>query len=247
LSRTWAIWLALGLAACGGPASSSATLSVFAASSLTDAFTDLAEVFEAAHPGIDVRLSFAGSQTLRLQIEGGAPADVFAAADAEHMYALESQELVEAPRVFAYNGLAVIVPLDNPARIEEFAGLAAADRLVIGAPEVPLGRYTREMLARTSFTDALMEHVVSEEANARQVRAKVELGEADAAIVYRTDALASDRLRMIEIPARVNVRTEYLVAVTKRAEHREAAEAWVQFLGSDEGVGVLRARGFIVE
>jgi len=247
LSRTWALWLALGLPACGGPAGSSATLSVFAASSLTDAFTHLAEVYEAAHPGIDVRLSFAGSQTLRLQIEGGAPADVFAAADAEHMDALESQGLVEAPRVFAYNELAVIVPLDNPAGIEEFAGLAAAERLVIGAPDVPVGRYTREMLSRTSFAGAVLEHVVSEEANVRQVRAKVELGEADAAIVYRTDALASDRVRTVAIPGGVNVRAEYLVAVTTEAENHETAEAWVGLIVSEEGTRVLREHGFSVE
>lgn len=237
----------VALAACGGPGESTTTLSVFAASSLTDAFTDLAGAFEEAHPDVEVRTSFAGSQTLRLQIENGAPADVFASADVEHMQALESQGLVGAPRVFAHNELVIIVPLDNPAEIDQLGALAGAARLVIGAPEVPLGRYTQEMLTRTDFGDAVMEHVVSQEANARQVRAKVELGEADAAIVYRTDALGSDRVRMIPIPAPVNVRTEYLVAVTERTAHRDAAEAWVELLRSPEGTRVLRQHGFIVE
>lgn len=236
--------LAVGLAACGGSGESATPLSVFAASSLTEAFTDISQAFEAARPGVDVRTSFAGSQTLRLQIEGGAGADVFASADIEHIEALRGEGLVDAPRVFAYNRLVVIVPLDDPAGVRTFDGLPAAASVVLGTPEVPVGRYARNMLARASFGEAVMAHVVSEEANVRQVRAKVELGEADAAIVYLTDALASDRVRAIPIPDSLNVRTEYVVALTRDAAHRGAAEAWVAFLFSDEGRSLLRERGF---
>jgi molybdate transport system substrate-binding protein len=257
--RAWAIWLALGLAACGGPADSGDALSVFAASSLTDAFTDLARSFEEANPGTGVRLSFAGSQTLSLQIQGGAGADVFASADAEHIAELDSLGLVEPPRVFAHNELVVIVPSDNPAGIEQFGDLDRARRIVIGAPEVPLGRYTRQMLAPfaengvlpdgtvVSFGRSVLARVVSEEPNARQVRAKVELGEADAAVVYRTDALGSDRVRTIAIPGWANVRTQYQIAVVRGTVHHEAAEAWILFLLSAEGLDVLRAHGFVVD
>jgi len=253
------VWLALGIIACGGPADSRETLSVFAASSLTDAFDDLAGAFEQANPGIHVRMSFAGSQTLSLQIQGGAAADVFASADAEHIAELDRLGLVEPPRVFAHNELVVIVPSDNPAGIEQFGDLDRARRIVIGAPEVPLGRYTREMLepfvvgsilpdgTEVSFGKSVLARVVSEEPNARQVRAKVELGEADAAVVYRTDAIGSDRVRTVAIPAWANVRTEYQAAVLRGAAHPQAAEAWVLFLISEPGRDVLRRHGFIVE
>jgi molybdate transport system substrate-binding protein len=255
--------LALGLAACGlagEPTASAPSVHVFAASSLQDVVADVSREFAVSHPGVKVRTSFAGSQILRIQIESGAGADIYLSADTAHMARLDSLGLVLEPRVFAYNELVVIVPLDDPAGVASFDRLVAAERIVIGTPEVPVGRYTREMLARAAlagiggaagaglpFDQAVMAHVVSQEPNVRQVRAKVELGEADAAIVYVTDALASDRVRTIPVPDEVNVRAAYVAAVTRRSVHRAEAEAWVASLFSDERREALRRRGFVLE
>jgi len=239
--RPWVL-LALLCAGCGDDGASDATLRVFAASSLTDAFGALEREYERAHPHVDVSPSFAGSQILRLQIEQGAPADVFASADRAHMDALAEGGHVADAEVFAHNALVVIVPPDNPARIERFEDLPRAERLVLGDPNVPVGRYAREMLSRTDFGDAVLARVASEEPNVRLVRAKVELGEADAAIVYRTDA--TDRVRVIEIPEPPNVRADYHVGVVTRSDRRALARDWIDFLQSEAGRRTLTAHGF---
>jgi molybdate transport system substrate-binding protein len=228
-------------------------LSVYAASSLTEAFTELEGVFESAHPETDVAPTFAGSQVLRLQIEQGAAADVFASANEEHMQALESAELVEESRVFARNDLVIIVPLDNPAGIESLEDLPHADRLVLGTANVPVGRYARAVLRLAApthgegFEAMVLSRVVSEESNVRLARAKVELGEADAAIVYRTDAGSSERVRTVPIPADVNVIADYPIAIVTRTTAREAAEAWIALLVSPDGRSVLARHGFMVQ
>ncbi len=213
---------------------------------------------------IPVYQSSAGSQTLRIQIEGGAPADVFISADPEHIAALEEAGLVRDVRTFAYNGLAVVVPADNPAGIESFWDLPRAERLVIGTPEVPIGRYTRLMLAQAAaarppgpgearFDERVMARVVSEETNVRLVRSKVELGEADAAVVYRTDALGRHDLLMIPPPPEADVLAEYRVGlVVGRSQGREpdlvrvTAESWIDLLLSDAGRRIVSAHGFVV-
>jgi molybdate transport system substrate-binding protein len=244
---------ALALAACGGGEIQPGTLSVYAASSLTDAFAELEGVFEAAHPGVDVTVTFAGSQVLRLQIEQGAPADVFASANLEHMQALVDSGLVDDSRVFAHNDLVVIVPPDNPAGIESLGDLAHAQRLVLGTANVPVGQYAREILRRAApvyeegFEAIVMSRVVSEETNVRLARTKVELGEADAAIVYRTDAGSSDRVRLVEIPRELNVIADYPIGIVSRTTVRAAADAWVALLGAEEGRSVLRRHGFLVD
>ncbi|MEO0602265.1 MAG: molybdate ABC transporter substrate-binding protein, partial [Myxococcota bacterium] len=167
----------------------SPTLSVFAASSLTEAFEDLEHSFEAEHPGVDLQLTFAGSQVLRLQIEQGARADVFASADERHLQALlDTGDVVDA-RIFAENELTLIVP-PSPRAVTRFEDLPRASRIVVGSPQGPVGTYTRLLLDRAgatwgaTFAAAIRRNVVSEEPNVRLVRAKVELGEADAAFVY---------------------------------------------------------------
>lgn len=265
------------LAACERGAPGSRPLHVYAASSLTDAFTAIAPAFEAAHDGVDVALTFAGSQVLRLQIEQGAPADLFASADPVHTRALIDARLLRGARRFAANELAVIVPPDNPAGIEAYADLTAAERLVIGSETVPVGRYTRTALRRSAaalgagFRAAVLARVVSLETNVRLVRARVEMGEADAGIVYRTDAAASTRVRTIPIPAYVNVRAEYVIGiVTGGGETRapagpdpggvdpagrdpagqdqgspDPAERWIDFLRSPHGRAILDRHGFL--
>ena len=226
-------------------------LKVFAASSLTEAFRDVEALFEAAHPEVDVVLSFAGSQTLRLQIERGARADVFASADPAQMELLSGAGLVEDERPFAYNAMAVIVPPGNPAGIESFRDLPRAERLVVGTENVPAGAYARRILAAggeffgPGFREAVKERIVSEESNIRLVRAKVERGEADAAIVYRTDALGA-RVRVVPVPANLNVEAEYVVAVVSGRTNRSTASRWIDFLGSVEAQDALAGRGFVV-
>lgn len=240
-----AILLLAGCTAAGQP-----DLTVYAASSLTEAFTELEAVFERAHPSADVAVTFAGSQVLRIQIEEGAPADVFASADPRHMQALVDAGLAPGPRVFARNELVVIVPPDNPAGIDAFRDLARARRLVLGTKDVPVGRYAREVLEAADtlwgpgFRDAVMSGLASEEPNVRLARAKVELGEADAAIVYRTDAAASERVRMVPIPDRVNARADYLIGVIEREGRSPLADAWIELVLSAEGRAVLERHGF---
>lgn len=238
---------------CGSAEPERQPLRVFAASSLTDVFGDMAGAFEAAHPDTEVVLVFAGSQVLRLQIEQGAPADVFASADPRHMESLVREGLVTGQRLLAENELVVIVPLGNPAGIEAFTDLARAERLVVGTPYVPVGAYAREALRRAGadgafpgFEAAVLDRVVSEESSVRLVRAKVELGEADAAIVYRTDATAG-RVQTVRVPAGANVRARYLIGVVAGARNAAGAERWAGFVASPEGRRILSRHGFLTD
>ncbi len=246
-----ALILAL-LQSCATP-DASRTLHVYAASSLAESFSAMERAFEAAHPGTDVVLAFAGSQALRLQIEQGAPADVFASADPAHMRALVERGSVRDERIFAHNRLVLIVPPENPARIESFHDLPRAGSLVIGTESVPVGNYAREALRRMEaageggFAASVLARVASEESNARLVRAKVELGEADAAIVYRTDTVAAGGVRTIEIPPDLNVNADYLIGIVEESARRELAEAWLAFVLSREGRELLARHGFVAE
>jgi molybdate transport system substrate-binding protein len=223
-------------------------LTVFAAASLREAFEDLAKTMEAKSPGLKVHLNLAGSQELRTQIENGARADVFASADQKHMAALAEAKLVTGPRVFARNTPVVIVPKDNPAKVRAFEELIKAKKIVIGVPEVPIGTYTLKILdkAGADFKQKVLANVASRELNVRQVLAKVSLGEADAGIVYRTDAMASkDKVDIIDIPTKVNVVAEYPVAVLAKAPEAAAARAFVDLLLSADGQKRLAASGFV--
>lgn len=228
-------------------------LRVFAASSLTEVFGDLSHVFESTHVGVRVECAFAGSQALRAQIEQGAMADVFASADEAHMQALGSAKLASAPVVFAKNALVIIVPENNPAGIASLADLPRASKLVLGAAHVPVGSYTRKLLNAAAphfgptFDQDVLKRVVSEETNVRLVRAKVELGEVDAAIVYRTDAMASTKVKAIDIPSEVNQVAQYHVAAIAAAARPELATDWIALLQAPEGKAALNARGFIAE
>lgn len=226
-------------------------VTVFAAASLRESFTALGGAFEAAHPEAHVVFNFAGSQTLRAQIEQGAPADVFASADERHMQALAGAKRVLEPRVFATNELVVVVARAEAASLTTLAALPNAARIVLGAPEVPVGAYTAQMLDRASktlgasFRRRVEDHVVSREPDVRQVLAKVSLGEADAGVVYRTDALAAkDKVGVVEIPPADNVRATYPVAVSASAPAPDLARAFVELLTSPAGQRTLAARGF---
>lgn len=237
---------------CGRSSDERRPLNVYAASSLTEAFRELETRFEATHPGSDVTLSFAGSQVLRLQIEQGADADVFASANSDHMAALLAAGKVRAPQVFARGELVVIVPHDNPAGLSSYADMPRARRIVVGTEQVPAGRYTREALERLAtergddFDAAVRRRVVSTESNVRLVRAKVELGEADAALVYRSDALASERVKVLPIPKSAQPDITYPIALLEDADNDEQGQAWLRFVQSQTGRDVLRKHGFLV-
>lgn len=243
------------LASCGGDAGGGlarSTLHIFAASSLAEAFRDMEEPFEERHPDLDVVLSFAGSQVLGLQILQGAPAGAFASADLGLLDSLARAEVVNGVHAFAGNELAVVVPKGNPAGIASFADLPRARRFVLATAATPAGAYARLALERADaafgpgFRDAVMSRVASEEHSVRLVRAKVQAGEADAAIVYRTDGIAAG-LPSVPVPAVLNVRPQYAIGVVVGAPDPRAGERWVAFVRSEEGRRILGTRGFLAE
>ena len=226
---------ALSLCGCGG--SSDDHLVVFAASSLTDVFDKLEQRFEAAHPDVDVIVNYGGSSSLVGQIEQGAPADVFAAADLDTMERVGG-EADGAPLVFARNRLAIAVELGNPLGISGLASLSDDGVLVVVADrEVPAGAYAAEALRRAGVTVA----PASYESSVRAVAAKVALGEADAGIVYRTDIRADDRLDEVVIPDAQNVIADYPIVVVHETD---AARAFVEFVLGDTARLALSDAGF---
>jgi molybdate transport system substrate-binding protein len=237
-------------AADGGPE----PLTVFAASSLTEAFQELGPLFERGKPATKVRFSFAASSLLRTQIEQGAPADLIASADREQMEPLARAGLVRRPVDFVRNRLVIVTPAANPGQVRRPQDLARAGlRLVITAEQVPIGRYTRQALAKMSapgafgpaFLPAVMRNVVSQEPNVRGLLAKVTLGEADAAIVYVTDAMAvSEKVRTVPIPDRYNEIAVYPAAVVTRSPNAAAAAHFLAFLRSTTARAVLKKHGF---
>jgi molybdate transport system substrate-binding protein len=238
-------------------AAKTTTLTVFAAASLTDAFGDLAHRFETAHPGVAVRLSFAGSQQLEAQLAQGARADVFASADTHWMDVARSDSLVDGEAsLFAGNRLTVVLPSSNPARIDHLDQLARPGvKLVMCAATVPAGRYGRDLLTRLEtlpacgpgWSNRVLANVVSEEDNVRAVVGKVALGEADAGIVYRTDVTASVRrvTRTVSVPDSLNVTAVYPIAALKDAPAGELGHAFVAYVCSPEGQRVLAGYGFL--
>ncbi|HEY4882077.1 MAG TPA: molybdate ABC transporter substrate-binding protein [Myxococcales bacterium] len=244
------VGLMLGLSV-SARAEGSKEVTVFAAASLREAFAEMGKRFEATHPGTKVVFNLAGSQELRTQIENGAPADVFASADQKHMQALVAAKLATAPKVFARNEPVLVVPRGNPAGLAGLQDLPKARRIVVGVPEVPIGAYTLRILDAASkryggdFRANVEARIVSRELNVRQVLAKVGLGEADAAIVYRTDAAtAKQNVEVIPIPADLNVVAEYPIAVLTGAKQPALAAEFVGLVLSPAGQEVLATFGF---
>jgi len=223
-------------------------VTVFAASSLTEAFEEVASAFE-RQTGAEVRLNFGGSATLSTQIVQGAPADVFASADAAQMGRVEGAGLVQGePHTFASNRLVVIASEDG--QVECLEDLAEPGTLlVLASPEVPVGGYAREALLKLNrrygpdFSARVLSNLVSEEPNVRQAAAKVALGEADAALVYATDAAVLEGVRAIPLPDEFNVTARYPVAAL--AGGGALAEAFVRFVLSGAGQRILAAHGFL--
>jgi molybdate transport system substrate-binding protein len=233
--------------------SESRSLTVYAAASLTDALTEVGKAFEALHPGVTVSFNFGGSQNLRTQIEQGAPADVFASANLKEMDALVTGSFVDsnAPRIFLTNQLMVILPKNNPAEIASLRDLSKPGlKLVLAAEEVPAGRYAREVLENLNamfgadYSGQVLANVVSNEDNIRQAVTKVQLGEADASIVYVSDAVAVQELQTLAIPADRNVIAEYPIAPLAESANLALANGFIDYVLSAEGQATLETWGF---
>jgi molybdate transport system substrate-binding protein len=233
------------------------SLTVFAAASLTDAYTVIGTVMQQRNPGLRVTFNFAGSQQLATQIEQGAKADVFASADQRWMeYVRERGFVVGSPREFVWNLLVVIVPQSNPGRINQLQDLSRQGvKLVIEAEAVPAGKYSREVLAKldrapgfpATYDQQVLRNVVSEEDNVKAVVTKVQLGEADAGMVYRSDVTpaVAGRVGVIDIPSQYNVIASYPIALLTSAPNPDAGRQFIDLVLSPIGQRVLRDQHFI--
>ena len=240
---------ALALAACGGDddssrssgAASSGELKVFAAASLTAAFTELGQQYTSANGGTKVTFNFAGSQALATQIQQGAPADVFASADTTNMDKVK--DLVGTPQNFASSQLQIVVEKGNPKGVKGLEDLDNPDlKVVLAAPDVPVGKYSQQALAKANVTVK----PVSQEQDVKAVVSKVSLGEADAGIVYVTDVSAGgDKIEGVDIPEEQNVVATYPIAIVKASKAPDKAQAFMDLVLSAEGQQVLKEYGFL--
>ena len=253
--------LALACAGNGGPSDTrpaSASITVFAAASLSEVFRELSQEFEARNPGVTVKLDLDGSQRLRSQLEFGAQADVFASADWSQMDLVVEAGLVEdQPQAFAAAGLVVIASNAPGGAVRTLGDLAAPGvRVVLAHDGVPVGAYSRRMLQNMSedggpyggdFSRLVLSNLVSNESNVANVVQKVGLGEADAGIVYRpvgAAAAASGRVRLLPPPQAYDVAASYPIAVLRGAEQPGLAAGFVAFVLSNQGRQLLEAHGF---
>jgi molybdate transport system substrate-binding protein len=247
--RLWSLGplLAIGLvtATCGGDRPPPEVFRVLAASSLTDAFGELGDRFEAEHPDVDVTFTFAASSALARQVNDGAPSDVLVTADGESMARVVDAGGATGPTTIARNRLAIVVGPGNPKGITGLADLGRRGVVfVVCAPEVPCGRLAARALRLAGVTAA----PASLEENVRAVVAKVMLDEADAGIAYSTDVrVAGDGVDGVELDAGSDPDLEavYLAATTQQAASDETAETWIDYLLSDEAQRILVSNGFL--
>jgi molybdate transport system substrate-binding protein len=217
-------------------------ITVFAAASLTDAFDEVGDAFEAANPDAHVELNYGPSSGLREQILAGAPADVFASANTSNMDQLVEGDAAEEPEDFATNLLEIAVPPDNPGHVTGLADFAKPDLLIgLCAEDVPCGEFGREALSNAGVTP----EIDTNETDVRALLTKVESGDLDAGIVYVTDVQAAgDAVTGVEIPADDNVTATYPIATLTDSGNSEGAQAFVDFVLSDDGQEILASYGF---
>src|SRR3984893_17660153 len=240
-------------AACGGsPATGpaptatalSGTISVFAAASLTDSFKALGTAVQVAHPGVTVQFNFAGTPTLVTQIEQGAQADVLASADTTNMDKLKADGFTAGtPQVFAHNKLEIVVAPGNPKGITGLADLAKPGVIYITeAATVPAGKYSLQALAKAGVSVTPK----SLETDVKSVVSKIELGEADAGIVYTTDVKAAgSKVQGVEIPPANNVIATYPIVSVKGTKSSDVANAFINYVLSPTGQTTLKTFGFL--
>jgi molybdate transport system substrate-binding protein len=227
-----------------------------AASSLTEAFNELAQAFEAANPRVQIELNFASSQQLAQQLSNGARADIFASANRQQMDIAVENGRIDRRDVTAFtrNKLIMVYPLDDPGKISSLSDLAKPGvKVLLAAPDVPVGAYTLEFLEKAAqpgvygadFKDRVLANTVSYEASPKAVVVKVGLGEADAGIVYATDLTPEKQasLGSIDIPDELNVVAEYFIAPVTDGD-RELARLWIEFIRSKSAEELLQIFGF---
>jgi molybdate transport system substrate-binding protein len=261
--------LGLLLTACQSPATQTPAaiatippapveISVSAAASLTEAFGEMGPLFETLHPEVKVIFNFAGSQALAEQINNGAPVDVFASASKKTMQSVVDANNIasDAVQQFVSNKLVVITPASNPAGINQLQDLTKAGiKLVLAAKEVPVGQYSLDFLAKaagtsdfpSTFSEDVLKNVVSYEDNVKAVLTKVSLGEADAGIVYTTDAASAETgaIQTITIPDEFNIPASYFIATVSNSSHAAEAKLFIDYVLSAAGQAILSKYGFI--
>lgn len=232
-----------------GRADDGSEVLVFAASSLTEAFGEIGRRFEEANPTVTIRFVFGPSDALAVQINNGAPADVFASASEAWMKTVRDQEPgVNAEATFACNRLVIITPPDNPAGIASLEDLGRQGvKLVLAGEDVPAGAYARQALAGAGVAERAAANVVSNEEDVKAVVQKIILGEADAGIVYVTDLTADveSSVQAVPIPRADNAIATYPIAVVASSEHGELAVSFVSYVRGRAGQEVLRSYDFL--
>lgn len=254
--------LALLLAACGVSSSPAAAgqpvkLTVFAAASLKGAFTEIGNTYSKAHPSVTITFNFAGSDTLAQQITQGAPADLFASANTRQMdVVVQGDEIAgSGVKTFAHNRLVLIYPTTNPAHIQSLQDVTRPGvKLDLAAASVPVGQYALDFLAKASDDPAFgasykanaLKNVVSYETDVKAVLAKVALGEADAGIVYTTDAATENgKVGTLAIPDALNSIATYPIGVVKTSQHQATAQALLDYINATQGQAILASFGFL--
>ena len=240
------------------PAATGGELTVFAAASLTDAFKTIGEQFGAANGGARLTFNFGGSDQLATQITQGAPADVFASANTKQMgVVITAGDIISGTqKTFARNRMVLVYPKDNPGKLAALNDLANPGlKIVLASKSVPVGGYALDFLAKASklpeytetYSPTVLANVVSYEDNVKAVLSKVALGEADAGIVYTTDAatVKDGSIGMLEIPDTLNTIAAYPIATTKNAKNADLAQKFVDYVLGPEGQKVLAQYGFI--
>ena len=231
-------------------------LTVFTAASLTGAFGEIGQLYE-NETGMSVAFNFDGSQALRTQIENGAYADLFASANKKHMNALRDGGLINNSSmvVFTRNRISLIIPRDNPAKINNLSDLARPGlKIVMGTKDVPVGDYALQIIDKLGndsaygpdYKAAVLANVISQETNVNYVVTKVALGEADVGFAYVSDITEdmADRVDKIDIPDGFNVIAEYPIAVMQESERPARSQDFVNLVTSDRGKAILERYGF---
>ena len=248
------IGLFLSLTACTNQVSNSTNsdLVVFAASSLTNAYMELADRFEAQNPDVTVSLNFASSSQLAAQIIEGAQADIFASANQTQMEKLVDAGLVTGqPQTFAANQLTLLVPKDNSAHIQSLADLANPGiTLILAAPATPIRVYSDDIIQNYNgeeYAEAVYANLASEEANVRQVVTKIALGEGDAGFAYTSDLTPdiAEYVLNIPIPTEYNLIANYPIVIMNNSQNQDTAAQFIAFTLSAEGQAILTKWGFI--
>lgn len=227
-------------------------ITIFAASSLTESVTEICSTYEQTHGAVTSKLHFAGSKTLRSQIENGAPADIFISANEKHYKALvESDDLIEGGKLLT-NEMVLIVSLDAAKHINGLEDLTINHQLILADHGVPAGDYARQVISKLSelygneYEENVLQNLASSESNVRQVLTKVVLGEGDAALVYKTDVTKDieDKLVLIEIPEAYNVVASYWIGFISNETISKEVEAYGAFFSDEKSHEIFKSYGF---